>query len=158
SRAGVDDRAKGVVDAEWAAATRRTEAGTTRRGTGRREAGVRATGLADGMADPGVADPGVVAPHHWGEQPEQARLAGALLDLTLTAHIGADLRIQQLQLVGREPVTAQGRGRVGGESGGEPGIGQQSLEYGIEVTHDRLPPQGPRQSSSGMGTGCGRGR
>ena len=87
-----------------------------------------------------------------------AGLADPHLDRALLAGAAVDLGVEQLPLVGIEPVAGQRRLGVGPqrrlERPGRPSAApapRRSHSFG--TPHDRV-----RQSSSGMGTGCGRGR
>src|SRR6266542_2164905 len=77
------------------------------------------------------------------QQSEQARLAGALLHMAIAARTGVELRVQQLDLVGREPVAGQRLGRVRGQGRPEPGIGHEPLQHRVKVTHRIPPPVSP---------------
>src|SRR5207248_6849483 len=75
------------------------------------------------------------------QQAHHAGLAGADLHRTVAAGVRANLRAQQLDLVGGQLIPGQGGGRVGGQRRGEGRIGHQPLQHRVEVTHRRAPPR-----------------
>src|SRR6266511_4139588 len=91
------------------------------------------------------------------QQSEQARLAGALLHMAIAARTGVELRVQQLDLVGREPASASAgsAARAARNPGSATSRSSTASKSLIASPHHSF---SASQSSSGIGTGCGRGR